>query len=613
MTFRAKSLALICLVVLCLGMYGENLLLSGPSISILLWMLLSYANFRWRHREIQRSVKVERTIQERRQPNVYLWTDRMYDVEFRLSSKRRFPRSCLVRDVVPDLIQLKPSADLTDPSQNDPSAFSLAACEDSWLGRIWGLLTPTESKGGLHDAATLEVAEPSKTLTHQYRIRPRATGFAIFPGVRIEHSDALKWFRADYFAPCKQTTRVLPHCRREAELRQTLKTTNSIPQHGLHRQRKPGMGFELLELREYVEGDPPKSIAWKASARRDTLMIRQYESEVPIRLQLFIEGTVGCRVGSFGHRVIDQMATLATSVARIATSYGDAVGGYLIDKQGVTRLQASFGESGFYAIAKGLSAFSSLEFPDRFRWTAAMQVAVYAVICEHYPDLLDQSVNPSHLSFFDLRMTKLKRQRIQICNILAVHYGLSDLQHVEMLVVDESMAKWMQRFLCEHGHQWTFPMIPESDIPKFLTQNAMNHLIRSIQQAVQIARDNEVFVIIADLLSSHRDLSGLLQSVKVARARHHRVVVVAQSPSFEPIGRSSLDRLDHPEMISAEDWCRLASGIQIEERHKEVKSQFSQIGVPFSVTSDAASIPLVLKEVELARSGRLAAKSGSLR
>lgn len=613
MTFRAKSLALICLVVLCVGMYGENLLLAGPSISILLWMLISYANFRWLHRKIQKSLTVERTIQERAQPNVFLWTDRQYDVEIRLRSKRRFPRSCLFRDVVPMLMQLKPSVDRTDRSPNDPFADRSPTSEDFWNSRIWGLLTPTETKSVLHDAATLELSEPSKTITHKYRIRPRATGFAIFPGIRIEHTDALKWFRADYFVPCKQTTMVLPHYRREAELRQTLKTTNSIPQHGLHRQRKPGMGFELLELREYVEGDPPKSIAWKASARRDTLMIRQYESEVPIRLQLFIEGTVGCRIGSFGHRVIDQMATLATSVARIVTSYGDAVGGYLVDKQGVTRLTASFGEKGFYAIAKGISAFSSLEFPDRFQWTAAMQVAVYAVICENYPDLLDLSVNPSHLSFFDLRMTKLKRQRIQICNILAEHYGLSDLEHAEMLVIDDSMAKWMQRFLCEQGHQWTFPMIPESDVPKFLTQNAMNHLIRSIQQAVQIARDNEVFVIIADLLSSHRDLSGLLQSVKLARARHHRVLVVAQSPSFEPIGRLSLEELDHPEKKSAEDWCKLASRIQIEERWKEVKSQFSQIGVPFSMTSDEGSIPLVLKEVELARSGRLAAKSGSVR
>ena len=611
MTNLAKALALICIVVLCIGMYGENVLLAVPATSILLWMIIVYSHFSWVHRRLRRTLSVERTIQERTQPSVYLWADRLYTVELRVHSNQRFPLSLQIRDFVPDLLQLHA------PNSHESLVLPHDAGDQdelkakNWHSWFWAQFTPAAEKPGIADRNAIIIDDSCKSVAHHYRIRPRAAGVAIFPGIRIEHKDAMNWFRADYFFECRQVARILPKYRQESEIRQLLKTSNSIPQHGLHRQRKPGMGFELLELREYVDGDPPKSIAWKASARRDALMIRQYESEVPVRLQLFVEGTVGCRIGSFGYRVVDQMTLLSTSLAKIVTSHGDAVGGYFIDRSGVTRVTAAFGESGFYKIAKGLSQFCSGEFPDRFHWTIAMQNAVYALIGEYHPDLLPLRFNPSHLSFFDLSLTSQKRQRIQICNVLAEHYGLSDLEQVRMIVNDDSLAKWMQKYLCEHGREWIFPMIPEEDIPNYLSQNAVDTLIRSVHQAVQSAKDNEVFVLIVDLLSSDRDISGLLQALKVARGKHHRVVVVSQSPSFEPIEKCNLRAMNNFRETSPDSWRRLASKLQISERYNCVKLQFNSIGVPFSVTSDESSIASVLREVELARSGRLATKSGS--
>jgi uncharacterized protein (DUF58 family) len=613
MTNLAKALALICIVVLCVGMYGENTLLAVPAIAILLWMLIGYAHFSWLHRRIRKTISVERRIHERSQPNVYLWADRLYSVELIVQSKQRLPSALQVRDIVPDLMQLKDFV----ASEGETLVQDFIGMPDygkkTWMSWFWEQFIPTAEKPGIVDKNAFVVNQSQKRVAHQYRIRPRAAGLSIFPGIRIEHKDAMNWFRADYVIACRQVTRILPRYREEAEIRQMLKASNSIPQHGLHRQRKPGMGFELLELREYADGDPPKSIAWKASARRNTLMIRQYESEVPVRMQLFVEGTVGCRIGSFGHRVVDQMTLLSTSLAKIVTSHGDAVGGFFVDRNGIVRLSAAFGESGFYKIAKSLSQFSTQEFPDRFRWTVALQNAVYALIGEYYPHLLALQFNPLTLGFFDLSLTNTKRQRIQVCNVLAEHYKLSDLEHVQMIIDDNVIAKWMQKFLCEHGREWVFPMIPEEDVSLYLSQNVIDLLIRSVQQAVQLAKDNEVFVLMIDLLSSDRDISGLIQALKVARGKHHKVVVVSQSPSFEPIDQGNLRALENYLESSPEHWRRLASKLQIAERYNRVKSLLNGIGVPFSVTSDESSISTVLMEVELARSGRLAAKGGSAR
>ena len=75
------------------------------------------------------------------------------------------------------------------------------------------------------------------------------------------------------------------------------KRLNSLPPPGIHRLRRPGGGSELLNLREYRPGDPPKMIAWKASARRDFLITKELENDVPVRCVLFLDTSEAVRLG----------------------------------------------------------------------------------------------------------------------------------------------------------------------------------------------------------------------------------------------------------------------------------------------------------------------------
>ena len=62
----------------------------------------------------------------------------------------------------------------------------------------------------------------------------------------------------------------------------------AIPEGGgdpLH-TRVHASGDELHQLRPYRAGDPPRSIAWKHSARRDTLLVREYEKPVGVDVLL---------------------------------------------------------------------------------------------------------------------------------------------------------------------------------------------------------------------------------------------------------------------------------------------------------------------------------------
>lgn len=61
-----------------------------------------------------------------------------------------------------------------------------------------------------------------------------------------------------------------------------------LPESGgdpLHTRVHPS-GEELHQLRAYRPGDPTRSIAWKHSARRDTLLVRDYEKPVGVEVVL---------------------------------------------------------------------------------------------------------------------------------------------------------------------------------------------------------------------------------------------------------------------------------------------------------------------------------------
>jgi hypothetical protein len=144
-------------------------------------------------------------------------------------------------------------------------------------------------------------------------------------------------------------------------------------------------------------------------------------------------------------------------------------------------------------------------------------------------------------------------------------------------------------------------MIPRADVAKYLTQHALDTMVKSIQQAVLRAKDNEVFVLFIDLLSHPRNLTDLMHALKLAKGRHHRVLVVSTSPQFE---RPKVERFDHAKR-NAKQWRDMADGLRIYENANQVKHLFREIAVPFSISAEESTIPLVLREIELARSGRV--------
>lgn len=84
----------------------------------------------------------------------------------------------------------------------------------------------------------------------------------------------------------------------------------------------PGIGDDIIGLREYQPGDSPRQVAWRASARADTLLIRQTAMPAPARVWI----TLHPSIAALPRHDQEEAVSLAASAAVLADNTGFAVG-----------------------------------------------------------------------------------------------------------------------------------------------------------------------------------------------------------------------------------------------------------------------------------------------
>jgi len=107
----------------------------------------------------------------------------------------------------------------------------------------------------------------------------------------------------------------------------------SLSSPGLRRVRRWGEGSEFESLREYRRGDDPRTVDWKASARRQELLVRNYQVERNQTIVLAIDAGRLMREWIGDRERLDYALAAALLVAERARAYGDRVGVLIFDDQ----------------------------------------------------------------------------------------------------------------------------------------------------------------------------------------------------------------------------------------------------------------------------------------
>ena len=431
---------------------------------------------------------------------------------------------------------------------------------------------------------------------------------------------------------------VLPPLVSEEGRQRADKRFNTLPPPGIHRLRRPGSGDELLDLRDYIAGDPPKMIAWKVSAKKDKLITKEYENDVPVRCTVFLDTSDGVRLGPPGNTLLTRMAGVAAVVSQASAANRDLVGLCTFDDQTATAVKPARTQTHMIGILRKLAEVSALQPGTQGVSPEHLTRRAYPLAHELYPEVMGKRVNTMPLGrlwiplldkwwgwivlfilvappalamykvqnilggpplpgpfqkiyqqwmsgtfdtavrltprvnwvgrilfamaiwsfllclptviagifwfihgfrgWFGVRAGELRRRK-QLSALFCLQDGTGP-DGIERYVHDDgAYAERVAQFLQHHQLRCPVPLYDEAGRYRFRCARKADVLADQIIRSVGRARDNELFVILADLAELGDDLEPLVKACRVARARRHHVMVIVPWPADVPPPDSS--------------------------------------------------------------------------
>jgi uncharacterized protein (DUF58 family) len=458
-------------------------------------------------------------------------------------------------------------------------------------------------------------------LTIEYALECKSAGWLRFEGVKLQFADLQGFFTCASFVHDLREYRALPAIAIKASQASFVKKHNILPLLGTHRHARPGGSSELLDLRDYLPGDPPKMIAWKVSARRERLITKELESEVPIRCTLFLDTSNSVRAGPVGETALCRLVEIAGGVAQANASERDLTGLCLFDETGVKDyVKPGRGSKHLLQMIGLLTDVAGL-IPQSPRATVRQLIPVaYGLAQDLYPDWLERDVNyfplwlpfwspqpnwtippgaPRDSSRFSPAYHREYRWRKQLAAIMAVRYELGPGGLALLLEDDERCVRCLQRFLAEHQVAYPFPLYDRRGSYLFAAPEKPKVLADAILKAIVRGKDNELFVLCIDVLENTDDLAPLERAVCVAKAKHHQVIVICPWPAGvdAPGAKASASATTLDFQLILQRLCTA----QLHQAFARVQRAFGRIGVTVFCAGQADSVNRILHRMRRLR------------
>jgi uncharacterized protein (DUF58 family) len=206
-----------------------------------------------------------------------------------------------------------------------------------------------------------------------YRLRALRRGDHPFGRVELLAISPLGIWRRRRWAGEAKPVRVLPNFEPVARYA-LLALADRLGQMGIRFQRRRGEGLEFRELREYRQGDSLRQIDWKATARWQKAISRQYEEERNQQIVLLLDCGRRLRAQDDDLSHFDHCLNAALLLAWVALRQGDLVG--LATMGGIDRhLLAQKGRGGLAALVGAVYDLEPTLEPADYQAAAAALLA----------------------------------------------------------------------------------------------------------------------------------------------------------------------------------------------------------------------------------------------
>ncbi len=166
---------------------------------------------------------------------------------------------------------------------------------------------------------------PGGAVTVRYQLRPQRRGAYELGAVTVRYATPLRLWTRQLRLPVTGEVRVYP----DVQAVRAYELLARQDRHGamVRASRRPGGQSEFERLREYTRDDEFRAIDWKATARRQKLIARQYQLERDQSVHLVLDaGRLMTVETAGGLPLFDHALNAALLLAHVAARGGDRVG-----------------------------------------------------------------------------------------------------------------------------------------------------------------------------------------------------------------------------------------------------------------------------------------------
>ena len=183
--------------------------------------------------------------------------------------------------------------------------------------------------------------------TIAYTVHPYRRGEYEWQGIYVRQLSGWGLAWQQWRVDAAQTVAVYPDLvgLKALSIRLALQSTGAMRQ-----AKKRGIGTEFSELREYNTGDDPRSIDWKATARRNRPLIRVLEPEQEQTVMILLDRGRLMTANIQGYKRFDFGLNATLSLALTAIQRGDRVGVGVFDRYLTTWIPPQQGQNHFSRI-----------------------------------------------------------------------------------------------------------------------------------------------------------------------------------------------------------------------------------------------------------------------
>ena len=188
---------------------------------------------------------------------------------------------------------------------------------------------------------------------YRYFLRPTERGEYFFGNLNIYTTSPLRLISRRFTYDNNQMVPTYPSYMqlRKYDL---MAFSNNLFQYGLKRIRRIGHTMEFEQIKEYVQGDDLRTINWKATAKKNQLMVNQYQDEKSQNVYMVIDKGRVMKIPFNGLSLLDYAINATLVLSNVILKKQDKAGMFAFSKKVENRVVAEKRQSQMQLIMENL-------------------------------------------------------------------------------------------------------------------------------------------------------------------------------------------------------------------------------------------------------------------